>query len=325
MSFLLSLTQTCTLLHCTLAGDMCLTLVVVEFHTDISLSISDWISNALLSCTHSSRNKRLEYNVPCNLCGRYGRLAETPRRPPTTTCSSPWLFCFSPLFFCNTSCRLWVRYISPILYTNSKYVKGWTLPPPLHPTPTPHHFSPVLSPSTSMWGVYSETCIHHYNIPLAPSFTRLCIITPPPPQHHQHHHQHHYPPKCSSCNILVSLVTVYTFLSPFTKEYTSPALRPQARFVNRLKNSYLLAFIFRTEKPLYQRCNASQWLRKLDRPDTAWQRTCKFQKAKVHFDWIKRQWPNDPFPLEIFLSLSLSSVLTMVCVSIYLAAWLQFA
>ena len=36
-------------------------------------------------------------------------------------------------------------------------------------------------PSTSLWGVYSETFIHHYNIPLAHSFTRLCMIPPPPP------------------------------------------------------------------------------------------------------------------------------------------------
>ena len=30
-------------------------------------------------------------------------------------------------------------------------------------------------PSTSLWGVYSETFIHRYNIPLTYAFTRLCI------------------------------------------------------------------------------------------------------------------------------------------------------
>ena len=31
-------------------------------------------------------------------------------------------------------------------------------------------------PSTSLWGVYSETFIYHYNVPLAHSFMRLCMI-----------------------------------------------------------------------------------------------------------------------------------------------------
>ena len=30
--------------------------------------------------------------------------------------------------------------------------------------------------STSLWGVYSETFIHRYNVPLAHSLTRLCMI-----------------------------------------------------------------------------------------------------------------------------------------------------
>ena len=30
-------------------------------------------------------------------------------------------------------------------------------------------------PSTSLWGVYSETFIHRYNIPLTHAFTRLCM------------------------------------------------------------------------------------------------------------------------------------------------------
>ena len=33
-------------------------------------------------------------------------------------------------------------------------------------------------PSTSLWGVYSETFIHRYSIPLAHAFTRLCMIFP---------------------------------------------------------------------------------------------------------------------------------------------------
>ena len=35
-------------------------------------------------------------------------------------------------------------------------------------------FLPVL-PSTSMWGTYSETLIHHYNIPLTHTFTCLYV------------------------------------------------------------------------------------------------------------------------------------------------------
>ena len=31
-------------------------------------------------------------------------------------------------------------------------------------------------PSTSLWGVYSETFIHRYRIPLTHAFTRLCMI-----------------------------------------------------------------------------------------------------------------------------------------------------
>ena len=31
-------------------------------------------------------------------------------------------------------------------------------------------------PNTSLWGVYSKTFIHRYNIPLDHSFTRLCMI-----------------------------------------------------------------------------------------------------------------------------------------------------
>ena len=34
----------------------------------------------------------------------------------------------------------------------------------------------VMLPCTSMWGVYPETSIHHYNIPLSHSFTHLCTI-----------------------------------------------------------------------------------------------------------------------------------------------------
>ena len=33
-------------------------------------------------------------------------------------------------------------------------------------------------PSTSLWGVYSETVIHHYNIHLTHAFTHLCIFFP---------------------------------------------------------------------------------------------------------------------------------------------------
>ena len=34
-------------------------------------------------------------------------------------------------------------------------------------------------PSTSLWGVYSETFIHRYSIPLTHAFTRLCMIFSP--------------------------------------------------------------------------------------------------------------------------------------------------
>ena len=37
-------------------------------------------------------------------------------------------------------------------------------------------FSPPFLPSTSLWGVYSETFIHRYNIPLTHALTRLCMI-----------------------------------------------------------------------------------------------------------------------------------------------------
>ena len=34
-------------------------------------------------------------------------------------------------------------------------------------------------PSTSLWGFYSETFIHHYSISLTHAFTRLCMIFVP--------------------------------------------------------------------------------------------------------------------------------------------------
>ena len=34
----------------------------------------------------------------------------------------------------------------------------------------------LFLPSTSLWGVYSETFIHRYNIHLTHAFTRLCMI-----------------------------------------------------------------------------------------------------------------------------------------------------
>ena len=40
------------------------------------------------------------------------------------------------------------------------------------PPPPP----PFFLPSTSLWGVYSETFIHRYNIPLTHALTRLCMI-----------------------------------------------------------------------------------------------------------------------------------------------------
>ena len=43
-------------------------------------------------------------------------------------------------------------------------------------TATRDCFFVLFLPSTSLWGVYSETFIHHYNVPLAHSFTRLCMI-----------------------------------------------------------------------------------------------------------------------------------------------------
>ena len=39
-------------------------------------------------------------------------------------------------------------------------------------------FSFLLLPSTSLWGVYSETFIHRCNIPLTHAVTRLCMSFP---------------------------------------------------------------------------------------------------------------------------------------------------
>ena len=51
-------------------------------------------------------------------------------------------------------------------------------------------------PSTSLWGVYSETFIHRYSIPLTHAFTNLCMIFFP---------SHVHPALC-----LFPLVTVHT-------------------------------------------------------------------------------------------------------------------
>ena len=50
---------------------------------------------------------------------------------------------------------------------------------------TPFFFFSFFVPSTSTWGVYSETFIHHYNITLAHSFTCLFFITYINPQGRQ--------------------------------------------------------------------------------------------------------------------------------------------
>ena len=39
----------------------------------------------------------------------------------------------------------------------------------------PNFFTNIFGPS-SLWGVYSETFTHHYNIPLAHSFAHLCMF-----------------------------------------------------------------------------------------------------------------------------------------------------
>ena len=45
----------------------------------------------------------------------------------------------------------------------------------------------LFLPSTSLCGIYSETFIHHYNVPLAHSFMHLCMIDFFPHMHIQHY------------------------------------------------------------------------------------------------------------------------------------------
>ena len=65
-----------------------------------------------------------------------------------------------------------------------------------------------LFPSTSLWGIYSETLIHHYNVPLAHAFTCLCMTctycTLPLPLGHS---VHVHPALC-----LFPWVTVYMYI-----------------------------------------------------------------------------------------------------------------
>ena len=178
----------------------------------------------------------------------------------------------SPLFFCNASCRYEFGVYCPYYTQIVNMLKAdffsflFLL----------FFFLSFLSPSTSMWGVYSETCIHHYNIPLAPSFTRLCIInspTPPPP-----------PPLPSHMFFLQYTCflghSIHIFYSHSLK---STQVRLSVHRHEAWKGSKTAIcsclFLELESHKFYQRCNASQRLRKLDRPDTAWQRTCKFQKA----------------------------------------------
>ena len=68
------------------------------------------------------------------------------------------------------------------------------------------------------------------------------------------------------------------------------------------------------ESPLFcPQCNAMQvMLKTWNRLDTAWQQPSQFQRVKVHFDCSRHQWPSDLFPLDIVLSLSSSSMLTII-------------
>ena len=88
----------------------------------------------------------------------------------------------------------------------------------------------------------------------------------------------------------------------FAKEFISPALLPHARVGNSQTNSYGTVFSFRSGMALFffffQFCNAltsktRNWL------DTAWQ---QFTEFNIRSNCGRCQWPNDPFPFEIFLS-----------------------
>ena len=81
--------------------------------------------------------------------------------------------------------------------------------------------------------------------------------------------------------------------SRFVTESVSSALFPHARVVKKLQNSYLLMFVFRLEKKLDSFTNNATRVSS---------KTAVSISNSVHFYSSVCQWPNDRFPLEIFLS-----------------------
>ena len=89
-------------------------------------------------------------------------------------------------------------------------------------------------------------------------------------------------------------------------------------FCLKKNNKFFIIYLFlnRNINPLiYQQWDA----RDVENPKlTGHRMTADF--SVLNNQWSLRQWPNDPFPSEIFLSLSMSSVLTMM----YLDEQIQF-
>ena len=65
-------------------------------------------------------------------------------------------------------------------------------------------------PSTSLWGVYSETFIHRYNFPLTHAFTRLCMISS----------SHVLPALCLFPLVTVCAMFVFKLLTIIIKHFT---------------------------------------------------------------------------------------------------------
>ena len=99
----------------------------------------------------------------------------------------------------------------------------------------------------------------------------------------------------------------------FASESVSPVFLPHARITKKLQNSYFYfifvvvdvvvwsgrSFVFTNNATPWTSKTRNRWL------DPTWRQPYQFQVQsliKVCFDCSRRQSPNDPFPLEIFLS-----------------------
>ena len=70
-------------------------------------------------------------------------------------------------------------------------------------------FVVIFLPSTSLWGVYSETFIHRYSIPLTHAFTSLCMIFP----------SHVHPAICLFPLVTVCTIFVFKLLTIIIKHF----------------------------------------------------------------------------------------------------------